>query len=431
MSSGYGRVSKRRPCRVCGSETWCSFTLDEQVSICMWESKGSTRPTSHGGFVHIHRDVDSTAPVRSPKPAPPTIATAPIEIRDAVYRELIRISPASTFYPSLVSGPDGLLARGLAKSEIDRYGALPPLPQQRARLARQLCAFVAKEFPNYSRQHSGNGIIGVPGFWLDSDSQPQIWKERNYQMPLLVIPYKNAQGRIQACQMRLHKADIPEGQRRYRWLSSPFEPKGCSSGTPIHFTFDPKSLPAGSTVVITEGALKADVFAYLRPAARMIATSGVACSHEQLIEASAPYHAFIAFDADHRTNPHVCRQLARLIAARELYNRKHNPSLTTRIVDWQGYKGIDDAAMNSLVKFKTVSIREWINTLIDQSKNDVLKLWNDLEFNPPNDQVIEQTNNPLPCSTTSQRTPSLSHPTPAIKAHILADGPAHTFNDLR
>jgi len=284
----------------------------------MWVSEGSRGPSRNGGYRHVHTDVLLNTPVlaKPTKPAPPEIPAA-IEIRNAVYRELIRISPATTYYPSLISGPDGLLSRGLTKSEIDRYGALPPLPKDRARLAQQLLEFVNRRFPNHARNHDGAGIIGIPGFWIDpSDRAPQLWKYE-YNMPLLVVPYHDDQGRIQACQMRLHKADVPEGERRYRWLSSPYENKGCSSGTPIHFTFDPRTLPAGSTVVITEGALKADVFAFLRPAARAIATSGVACSHEQLITAAAPYHAFIAFDADHTTNPHVCRQLARLIAGRE------------------------------------------------------------------------------------------------------------------
>lgn len=386
------RVSPKRPCRICDSTTYCGYSANERTSICMWISEGETYrgPSRNGGNIHVHKDVPlNTIPVAITRPAPPTIPVAAIEIRDAVYRELIRISPASTYYPYLVSGPDGLLSRGLAKSEIDRYGALPPLPQDRARIAQQLLEFVAAHFPDHARKHRGAGVIGIPGFWTSSDGHPQIWKDRDYNMPLLIIPYHDAQGRIQACQMRLHKADVPEGQKRYRWLSSPYEPNGCSSGTPIHFTFNPETLPAGSTVVITEGALKSDVFVYLRPAARAIATSGVACSHEQLIAAAAPYHAFIAFDADHKTNPHVCRQLARLIATRELHNRQHNPSLTTRIVSWQGFKGIDDAALSPLTKFTTLSVAQWIKSLSGQLQDEILTMWHDIDYAPSENNIGE------------------------------------------
>jgi len=349
----------------------------------MWVSEGSKRPSRNGGHIHVHKDIPFSIPTIVPtKPTPPEIPAASIEIRDAVYRELIRISPA-TSYPSLVSGPHGLLSRGLEKSELTRYGALPPSPEGRAELARQLVQFINNNFPDHARKYHGTGIIGIPGFWLDPYHQnPQIWK-CSYRKPLLVVPYHDTDGRIQACQMRLHKADVPEDERRYRWLSSPYEPKGCSSGTPIHFTFNPTTLPAGSTVVITEGALKADVLAFLRPKAHVVATSGVACSHEQLIAATSPYHAFIAFDADHKTNPHVCRQLARLIAGRELQNRKHNPSLTTSIVHWTGFNGIDDAAKSPLTKFTSLSITQWLSSLSGEPRKQVQELWLDLRYQPP------------------------------------------------
>ena len=130
-------------------------------------------------------------------------------------------------------------------------------------------------------------------------------------MPLLVIPYRDANGLIQACQIRLHAKDISSDENRYCWLSSPLERHGTSSGTPIHFTFLQQKLPPGETVLITEGALKADTVVRLRPNAHVIATSGVTCSHSELVKAARPYTALIAFDADYRTNPAVCRQLAR------------------------------------------------------------------------------------------------------------------------
>ena len=77
-------------------------------------------------------------------------------------------------------------------------------------------------------------------------------------------------------------------------------------GTPIHFTFIQQNLPPGETVLITEGALKADTVVRLKPNARVIATSGVTCSHSELVKAARSYTALIAFDGDYRTNPTVC-----------------------------------------------------------------------------------------------------------------------------
>ncbi len=345
----------------------------------MWVSEGSRRQSKNGGYVHVHTDIPFSPATIAPQPTKPRIELASIEVRDAVYQELIRVSPA-TRYQSLITGPDGLAARGLGPNQFRNYGALPPTQIERARLAYHLRCFVRNRFPDHKR-----GIVGIPGFWISTNNHSQIWKPRDYQMPMLVIPYRDAEGRIQACQIRMHKEDIPEGEKRYRWLSSPNERYGCSSGTPIHFTFRPKDLAPGSKVVITEGGLKADVFVHFRKSFA-IATSGVSCSHEELIAAAAPYHLLIAFDADHQTNPNVCRQLARLIAAREL--QKSNPELTTKVVHWKLYKGIDDAAKENL-NLETYSIIEWSRTLSGKPLLQVQDLWRQLEFVPQ--QITEVT----------------------------------------
>ena len=348
----------------------------------MWVKEGSRRMSKNGGFVHVHNDVPfSRTTIATPQSTKPKVELAPIEVRHAVYQELIRVSPA-TRYPSLIDGPDGLAARGLGPNQFPNYGALPPTRQERARLAYYLRSFVRRRFPDHKR-----GIIGIPGFWISTNNHSQIWKPREYQMPMLVIPYRDAEGRIQACQMRMHKEDIPEGEKRYRWLASPNERYGCSSGTPIHFTFRPKDLAPGSKVVITEGGLKADVFVHFRKSFA-IATSGVSCSHEELVAAAAPYHLLIAFDADHKTNPNVCRQLARLIAAREL--QKSNPELTTKVVHWQNYKGIDDAAKEDL-NLESYSITEWVSTLSGKPLSEIHSVWEQFQFAPsPEEQITKK-----------------------------------------
>src|SRR2546425_11469676 len=342
-------------------------------------SDGAKGTARNGGNIHVHHDVlPACSPRRKTRPTPPSIEIAPIEIRDAAYRGLIEISPAQKYYPQLVNGPDGLLSRGLLERATQNYGALPPTRKERAQLARQLRKFVIDKFPEYGRRYSYAGVVGIPGFWQDANGIVQLWKPREYKMPMLVIPYRDDCGRIQACQLRLHKGDIPEGEKRYRWLASPLERRGCSSGTPIHFTFKPSTLPKGKTVVITEGALKAETLVSLRPQVRAIATSGVSCSHAEIVEAARAYNALIAFDADHKTNAAVCRQLARLIAVREQDVASRNLSTTTRIVSWEGYKGIDDAAKAKSVAFSTLSILEWIATLEGDPIDEVQKAWTEI-----------------------------------------------------
>src|SRR6266536_1403390 len=374
VSNGFRKVTTKRPCRICRKTDWCGFSTDERTSTCMRVSDGAKGTARNGGNIHVHHDAPPTSsPRMRTKPAPPSTEIAPIEIRDAVYRELIRISSAQKYYPQLVDGPDGLLSRGLLERETHNYGALPPTQKERAQLARQLRKFVIDKFSEYGHRYSYAGVVGIPGFWQDANGIVQLWKPREYKMPMLVIPYKDDLGRIQACQLRLHKADIPEGEKRYRWLASPLERRGCSSGTPIHFTFRSSVLPHGKTVVITEGALKAETLVSLRPQVRAIATSGVSCSHPEIIEAARAYDAVIAFDSDHKTNPAVCRQLARLIAAREQDAASRNLSTTTRIVLWEGYKGIDDAAKAENVTFTTLQIPEWFATLKSDPFDEVNK----------------------------------------------------------
>jgi hypothetical protein len=285
------------------------------------------------------------------------------------------------YYSQLIDGPGGLLSRGLREDEIQNYGALPRTRKERASLALSLNKFVRIRFPEYAARRAHAAIIGAPGFWQDETGNVQLWCPRDYNMPLLVIPYRDDQGRIQACQLRLHKNDVRADEKKYRWLSSSFELRGTSSGTPIHFTFKRANLLPERTVIITEGALKAQTLVSLRPRARVIATSGVSCSHADIISAARSYNALIAFDADHMSNPPVARQLARLIAAREQDIEVRRLSTSTRILSWQRCNGIDDA-VRATIPIEMNTILQWIPTLQTKPLQEVLAVWNQMGYTP-------------------------------------------------
>jgi hypothetical protein len=382
VKNGFCRVTKYRPCRVCGKPDWCGYTTDEQTSICMRVSNGSKGTSRNGGNIFHHNRLFLVASPRiARRQAPPPIDIAPIKIRNAVYEELIRTSPAVKYYSQLIDGPHGLLSRGLGETETENYGALPRTHKERASLALTLNKFLKVRFPEYAVRSTHAAIIGVPGVWQDEAGNLQLWNPRDYNMPLLVIPYRDDQGRIQACQLRLHRNDLRIGEKKYRWLACPFPGRGASSGTPIHFTFKPADLPSGKTVMITEGALKADTLVSLRPKAHVIATSGVSNSHSDIIEAARPYNVLIAFDADYKTNPIVARQLARLMAAREQDVGAHDLKTTTRVVAWQRCKGIDDAVLAN-VPLETLTILEWISTLEGRLLQEVREVWEHMGYRP-------------------------------------------------
>ncbi len=344
-------------------------------------SNGSKGTSRNGGNIFHHNRLFLVASPRiATKQAPPPIEIASIEVRNDVYEELIRRSPAVRYYSQLIDEPGGLLSRGLGEAEIENYGALPRTHKERASLAQTLNKFLKVRFPEYARRSTHAAILGVPGFWQDALGNLQLGNH-DYNMPLLVIPYRDDEGRIQACQLRLHRNDLRTGEKKYRWLACPFPFRGASSGTPIHFTFKPADLPPGKTVIITEGALKADVLVSLRPKARVVATSGVSCSHTEIIEGVRDYNVLIAFDADYKTNPAVTRQLARLIAAREQDIESRNLGTTTRITTWQRHKGIDDAVLAG-DSLETLTIREWISTLNRRSIEEVFGAWRQIKYTP-------------------------------------------------
>jgi hypothetical protein len=87
-------------------------------------SAGSRGLSRNGGNIHVHPEIPFiTIRPRIQRPISQSIPLASLEIRDAVFRELIRISPASNYTQELVTGLGGLLSRGLLKDHATSYGA--------------------------------------------------------------------------------------------------------------------------------------------------------------------------------------------------------------------------------------------------------------------------------------------------------------------
>jgi hypothetical protein len=58
-SNVFGRVNRRRPCRLCGEPDWRSYVRrdGEGVSICMCVSDGAPKINCRGGAIFIHDDL--------------------------------------------------------------------------------------------------------------------------------------------------------------------------------------------------------------------------------------------------------------------------------------------------------------------------------------------------------------------------------------
>jgi hypothetical protein len=291
----------------------------------------------------------------------PQSPLAPIELRDFVYSTLIRLRPAVNYFEWLIAGEKGLLARGFSERHLANYGGLPSLFGERELLVRRLLKFEKGLTPD--------SLLGVPGFWKDAHGI-HLWKPTDYRTPRLLIPVRDEQRRIQACQMR--SPTVKRKGLRYCWLSSSGLPFGAGSGSSLHFTFRSSNFTDNKTIVIVEGALKADALFVLRPYLHIVATAGVSANHEALIKLTRGRRVLIAFDQDYLTNAAVCLRLAALITDRR---RSEGTLANTRIAVWdRRAKGIDDAVLQKL-PITSISIQRWFRQLSQDFQQKVQLLW--------------------------------------------------------
>jgi hypothetical protein len=249
-------------------------------------------------------------------------ALASIDHRNGIYakllRELLSIKPEHR---------EALRLRGLDDGAI-RAGSYASTPDEETALA------VAAALAPYD-------LCGVPGFFLSNGRWRMVRTAPGY-----FIPVRDARLRIQALAYR--RADWKKGDAhgKYIWLSSKDKPGGISSGAPLHYA-NPHLLMKAREVIITEGALKADVIAHLLNAP-VIAASGVTTFGADFaanLARSWPHvQPVIAFDGDFRTNEAVRMALERLVG--ELQDVGFKP----RVKVWPEYlgKGFDDYLLASV-----------------------------------------------------------------------------------
>lgn len=378
--SRYKRVSRRHPCLICGKPDWCSRTGDDSISFCARITAGADRLSRRerwGVFYHDRSLLNqpfwkTNEPRNLYKGDMREIALAPLEIRDFVYNALLRLSPASN-YDCLTTGTKGLCERRL--ENFEDYGSLPCSASERNNLAAQLRLLLNQNFPAFLRGNP-HGIGRVPGFWIDGKGEVNLWQDRDFPKPLLLVPYRNPAGRIQACQIRFTGA-LMANKKRYLWLSLP-KLNNAGSGTPLHYAgwrnFGREDF-SGLPVLVTEGALKADTVARLRPEYFAVANGGVSCSHDLIVNVSRRKKLLLAFDGDYRENPAVARQLARLLKLRLDDNRRNQSSAATKIFVWtRTEKGVDDALLKG-EKLNEITIPDWFSTLDEKCRDEARKVW--------------------------------------------------------
>jgi hypothetical protein len=274
----------------------------------------------------------------TPVSVPPPVATiaasamAPIEHLDQAYRTL-------ALELGLTAAHRGHLLerRGLPSFALDGFASLPALDTRaRCRIAEQVGLACGGEPAS---------LGGVPGFY----QTPNGWSLVSAAAGILV-PVFNECGLLRGFQVRADQ--VREGEPRYRWLSSPDRPGGCSSGSPLA-VWQPELVGDGAW--ITEGSLKGAIAAH-RLRACVVAVAGVGNWSAVPSVLSALLrpggNVVIAYDADAATKAAVARHrdALALSLARGGY--------TVHVADWNGdaAKGLDDALLAGLAP----RVRPWL-----------------------------------------------------------------------
>jgi len=320
------RVSRREPCALCGSATYC-LRFDDGSVFC----KDVGEPwqwTDHflGGYLHHARDHMPGASCQQTQrtPAPPSIPAAAPEIQYAVYANLLAWCPLTDAHRTLLTGP----GHGLTNEEAARYGSLrSDASGQRALLHRLIDT------------HGTGALLGTPGFYLTEQGRISFVVDAG-----ILMPRRDGQGRITGVQVR---TDNPGANTRYVWASSArYDGPSCGASAHIARPVTPDPHQAHKVGVV-EGIKKADVLANrLGYPFIGIAGVGTVAAAETALEEMAAHDpalttCLIAFDRD--TKPRAIaaverarQRVARFATQRGLY--------AVRIAVWSPdvAKGPDD-----------------------------------------------------------------------------------------
>ncbi len=370
-SPNYKRVSRQRLCRICGKPDWCSYTRDEKISFCARVIEGSTRVSRTGWGVFYHEK--SFFPLESfpfpRRPPPKKEESAPLEVRDFAYRKLIELAPAMNS-KEIIDGEKGLRARKIL--DFENYGALPQTSATRRDLAREIRRLINQKFPDFVRQQK-SGLSGLPGFWLDKNGKARLWLDKDYSCPMRLIPYRAANGLIQACQVRFMCRKLAKDSIRYVWLSTPETSGGLSCGSPLHFaSYNAHSY--NKPILVTEGALKAETARIFNVGYDVLASAGVTCSHEEIVTTARFRPLFIGFDADYHENIYVARAFAPLLGSLFADSAKLKIQPRVKILTWKAeFKGIDDALLRNIPIIPKSPI-EWLKSLSEASRREAVRV---------------------------------------------------------
>lgn len=300
------RSSLKTPCPICGKDG-CGQSDD--LIICWRIQDGAIKRAINGAW--IHTKINAMPHLVQRRIETPL---ASIERRDAVYSAMLAALSLNQTHGEHLAND-----RRLSKTTIIRAG-FRSVPSWM--LGDAIAAELSKRWE----------LKGVPGFWRKEGK----WRLRFAGVDGFFIPIKNAVGQIEALQIRAFS-----GESKYLLVSSNELTDGVSSGAPHHWTGH-----KSETVIVTEGALKAEVIAEAKRRRNendfvigLVSVSTFEESFGANLKRVCPFVKTVqlAFDSDWRTNDKVQKQMQRLA------NSIKAAGLKLQVLCWESEaKGYDD-----------------------------------------------------------------------------------------
>ena len=319
----FRRSNRSRPCPICKGDG-CGQA--DGLVLC-WRVESDERARSDAW---IHRFEQPTGKGRLFTVYPPPLI-APIDRRHLVYNGLLQSLTLKSIHAGHLRTDRRLSNETIAE---EGFASVPG--------RKQAAAIV----PGLAALHD---LTHVPGFYR-LPGQP--WAMRFAGIEGFFIPLRDVRGRIAGLQIRRWPEN--DDKKRYLLLSTDPQdedeqgascfPHGARSDAPMHFA---KPHKCADGVIITEGALKANVAAELCDlcVVGLVAAGTFSPRVGWELRDALPRlrRVRIAYDADKRTNETVARQLKRLKRALE------EAGIDQSEWTWQAKlgNGLDDYLINS------------------------------------------------------------------------------------
>jgi hypothetical protein len=260
------------------------------------------------------------------------IPMANITVRNQVYSKLL-----SSLFLSKAHMVN-LTSRGLSTERVTELGykSFPTTRQKRDQITKEII-------------HSGTSVKGIPGFYVEKDGTPTfVYRKRG-----IMVPYRDYNNLIQGFQIRKDDSVLTvdadgEKEKKYDWITSKGRDGGCATKAYVHFACDfyydfasgvEKPFLA-DTILLTEGAMKADIIHYLsgKPVLAVAGVNSLLDLPKVFKQIKGSVTKIIdCYDMDYLTNEHVQK------ARKKLQKMIEEEGFEYEILTWdEKYKGYDD-----------------------------------------------------------------------------------------